>query len=64
MSKANMPLRIYVIRNGLTYTDVANEIGYNRCSLSRLLSKKVSKEKEALIRGAVDRLVQKRKSAE
>ena len=60
MKRTNLTIKTEIIKSGLTLREVAEEIGYNPCSLSRLLSGKITKEKREMIMDGLERLRKKK----
>ncbi len=56
MKMENIDIRILVSDSGLTYKDIAKEIGIHRGSLSRLMSRQLSPENRIRIMTAIDRI--------
>lgn len=56
MKMENIDIRILVSDSGLTYKDIAKEIGIHRGSLSRLMSRQLSPENRIRIVTAIDRI--------
>ncbi len=52
----NLDVRVMVMSSGLTYKDIAQEIGISRYYLSRIMSKKLSPENKIRIMTAIDRI--------
>lgn len=60
MKRTNLTIKTEIIKSGLTLREVAEEIGYNPCSLSRLLSGKIPKEKREMIMDGLEKLRKKK----
>lgn len=52
----NVDIRLLVSDSGLTYKDIAKEIGIHRGSLSRLMSRQLSPENRIRILTAIDQI--------
>ncbi len=52
----NLDIRVMVTRLGLTYKEIAQEIGISRYYLSRIMRKPLSPENSIRILTAIDRL--------
>lgn len=52
----NLDVRVMVMSSGLTYKEIAQEIGISRYYLSRIMRKRLSPENKIRIMTAIDRL--------
>ena len=60
MSNANMSIRICLLEAGVTHTELAEELGIHRVSLSRKLRTEISDDEKTRLLAAID-MIEKRK---
>ena len=56
MNRANEDIRIEVVKSGLTYVEIAKEMGISRVWLSHVMARKLTPEMRRRINVAIDEL--------
>lgn len=60
--KKNLDLRVFILKNGLTYTEVAREIPVSLPCFSMMLQRELAKSEKEEIRQAAKRALLKKES--
>ena len=62
-NRCNCEIKLFLKRNGITYTDLADAAGYSKGSIDQWMIKPLSPTRQDIIQQAIDKIMKKRPSS-